>query len=237
MQDTRIENDEAVNISNPLENAADQGVEQDHLESQSPEQVSDPALDESEARPQKIEIQVSMPVKVRDFNDVKEAVAEHAAWIESVVNPRKDIRSGRANFKGADLSGYNLAGVDLRGATFTGCTCRGTIFTGANLSGANFIRADLSGADFRGAKLKRAQFEHAVLLGADWDDAITDQANFRYAKRDTKDDLAPEPADECSDTGGADITGIVQNDDATDSCESLAAAAASVGSEQALQDE
>lgn len=189
MQDSSSQETQTPEELLSSENADNQGFgENDDSKTEAElvlEGASEAGETEEKENSKKMDIFISPPLKIRNFDDVKLAVEDHAAWIESVVNPRKDIKAGRANFKGSDLSGYNLAGVDLRGATFTNSICRGTIFTGANLSGAHFNRADLSGADFRGAKLKRAQFEHAILVGADWDDAQLEHANFRYAKRDS----------------------------------------------------
>jgi len=118
-----------------------------------------------------LDIPVSKPIKVETMDDIQQAVDRHADWIESVINPRSTIVGGRANFRGAELSGYNLAGVDLRGANFSGCTLRGTVLSGANLNGANFSGAVLTGADLRGAKLRRANLDGTDLRGADWDGA------------------------------------------------------------------
>lgn len=117
--------------------------------------------------PKHYEIPVSKPLKITSQEDLSAAIASHRTWLESVLDPKKNIVGGRANFKDADLRGYDLSGVNLSGATFTGANLEGTDLTGGNFTAADFSHANLKGAKVAKTRFKRAIFHHANLIDAD----------------------------------------------------------------------
>jgi uncharacterized protein YjbI with pentapeptide repeats len=80
---------------------------------------------------------------------------------------------GKANLKGAKLSGADLSGSNLSGAILTGADLSkadlsSTYLRNANLSGANLTDAYLNGANLTGANLTDADLSDAELSGTIW---------------------------------------------------------------------
>lgn len=97
----------------------------------------------------------------------------------------RDISAFRADFTGADLSGFDgergkflravlsdakMARARLTEADFTGATLLRVDLTGADLRRARLNSADLSEADLTGARLEGADINRARLSGAKWID-------------------------------------------------------------------
>jgi hypothetical protein len=121
-------------------------------------------------------IEPSEPRLVETEEDLREILRLHEAWMNSVLDPKRETGSGRANLKGANLQGFdiryqNLSCADLREANLIG----------ANLEGANLVSAKLQGANLQGANLKNAKLRRAQLDHADLRDADMDHADWRGA--------------------------------------------------------
>jgi hypothetical protein len=85
---------------------------------------------------------------------VNEVLIRASAAVRSTV-----ARTGRVDFRGADLIGTDLRRTDLRAATL-----RGAYAIGANLTGVDLSRTDLIGADLRGAVVAGADLRHALFV-------------------------------------------------------------------------
>jgi uncharacterized protein YjbI with pentapeptide repeats len=72
-----------------------------------------------------------------------------------------------ANLRKADLSGAVLRGANLRGANLRGADLHGAYLDRANLSGADFSRANLSGVDLSEVDLSEVDLSGANLSGVD----------------------------------------------------------------------
>ena len=131
---------------------------------------------EEEDKNAHLKIPVSLPVAISCREDLDKIVAEHRVWLDSVVHPKKKMVGGRANLKGADLSGYDLRGINLSGATMIGVN-----LANADMSGSNFTAADFTGANLKGANLANARLRRAVLKDADVSDANLTDVDFRQA--------------------------------------------------------
>ena len=91
--------------------------------------------------------------------DINHILQEHINWLHS------NGRDGRrANFRNADLQGYNLTNLQLTEASFRG---------------ANLSNASLSGSDLRGADLSEAIFENTDLRNANLASAVMNSADLR----------------------------------------------------------
>ena len=121
-------------------------------------------------------IEPAEPKDVQSPEEFKEILRLHESWMNSVLEPKREVGTGRANLRGANLQGFdiryqNLSCADLREANLMG----------ANLEGANLISAKLQGANLQGALLKNAKLRRAQLDGADLRDADYEQADWRGA--------------------------------------------------------
>ncbi|MFK7825305.1 MAG: pentapeptide repeat-containing protein [Oligoflexales bacterium] len=116
---------------------------------------------------------VSEPVSVKTREELEKVLKGHRAWMEKVLDPKEDTHAGRANFKGADLSGFDLSGQTLKCADFSNANLEGTSFSYSDLASCDFRDAKLIDTVFRGANLKRANFE-----GTDVSRAILDEADL-----------------------------------------------------------
>jgi len=121
-------------------------------------------------------IEPSEPKEVQSQEHFKDVLRLHEAWMNSVLDPKRDVGTGRANLRGANLQGFdiryqNLSCADLREANLMG----------ANLEGANLVSAKLQGANLQGANLKNAKLRRAQLDGADLRDADYEEADWRGA--------------------------------------------------------
>lgn len=121
-------------------------------------------------------IEPSEPRPVESEEELRDILRLHEAWMNSVLDPKRETSSGRANLRGANLQGFdiryqNLSCADLREANLMG----------TNLEGANLVSAKLQGANLQGANLKNAKFRRAQLDHADLRDADMDHADWRGA--------------------------------------------------------
>jgi uncharacterized protein YjbI with pentapeptide repeats len=99
-----------------------------------------------------------------------------------------------SNLKDANLAEVNLEEANLGGANLTQSILDGANLTRANLFGVNLQGAGLPGACLRRAHLERADLTGACLKGAILEGAILKEAklagaNFRDAKRLTKEQI------------------------------------------------
>lgn len=134
------------------------------------------------------EIPVQETEVLETQEDLEAVLAHHQKWLESVLQPEKEIQGGRAQLADQDLSAFQLSGLNLRGAQLSGtkfhqmelfavdfstaclkgaefshCDLTGSLFKRADLSGAKFIHCQLANTDFRRAKTPRCQFDHSDL--------------------------------------------------------------------------
>lgn len=94
-------------------------------------------------------------------------VRAKASSEKNIVSGKKNARSHRSDYFGADLRKTNLIGADLRGACLIA----------ANLRGVDLSYADLIGADLRDADLSGANLTNSIFLT---------QAQINSAKGDSK---------------------------------------------------
>ncbi|MEI8027511.1 MAG: pentapeptide repeat-containing protein [Pseudomonadota bacterium] len=121
-------------------------------------------------------IEPAEPKDVQSPEEFKDILRLHESWMNSVLDPKREVGAGRANLRGANLQGFdiryqNLSCADLRDANLMG----------ANLEGANLVSAKLQGANLQGAILKNAKLRRAQLDGADLRDAEYELADWRGA--------------------------------------------------------
>ena len=76
--------------------------------------------------------------------ELSEVLVLHKKWLMG------EDGGGRANLRGADLTGANLTGANLRDADLGRANLRGANLGRANLRGANLRDADLRGANLGG---------------------------------------------------------------------------------------
>ena len=124
-----------------------------------------------------LEIQIEDIPQISSQEELDEVVKKHQIWMESVINPRRAIASGRAVLRGCNLSGLSLKNANLSCADFSGAQMVGCTLTGGNFSRAKFLDTNLQGADMRNAKFKSTDFK-----GADLRDCDTEGAEFLQAK-------------------------------------------------------
>ena len=96
-----------------------------------------------------------------------------------------ELKEGRKNFPGVDLSGLRLANIDsdfdLNGCNFSGANLRECIITDCELDGTDFSGADLRNAELRGCTgigtmmdatfLENALFEECNLYSSSFENA------------------------------------------------------------------
>ena len=140
-------------------------------DSEKKEAIADAETEEN--KPPSQTFAVSKPVSVKTREELEKVLKEHRAWIEKVLDPREDTHAGRANFSGADLSGFDLSGQTLKCADFSKANLEGTSFSHSDLASCDFRNAKLAKTIFTGANLKRANFE-----GTDVSEAILDEADL-----------------------------------------------------------
>ena len=100
-------------------------------------------------------------------NELKQILALHREWLETV-----GVKGARANLHEANLRGANLRGANLRWAYLCGADLHEANLCGAYLCGAYLCGAYLCGADLHGANLCGAYLCGAYLSGANLTDAI-----------------------------------------------------------------
>jgi uncharacterized protein YjbI with pentapeptide repeats len=81
------------------------------------------------------------------LKSTSELVRAKASSEKSTASGKRNARSHRSDFFGADLRKTNLIGADLRGACLIAANLRGVDLSWADLIGADLRDADLSGAD------------------------------------------------------------------------------------------
>ena len=90
---------------------------------------------------------------------VSDIVLEHERYLQG------DWFARKADFRGVDLSFYNLSGLDLRGVDFSYAKLEYTIFKEANLDESNFTGALLKYSNLDSASVKHVNFNRADLDG------------------------------------------------------------------------
>jgi len=110
------------------------------------------------------EIKIPQDARKVKRSDIKDIIAAHAVWLESVVNTQTTIKGQRAFFHEADLNGFDFSGLDLRGIVFSEAILIGANLSKCDLSFANFENANLTGANFQNSKLNHTKFKGAILI-------------------------------------------------------------------------
>ncbi|HZW19830.1 pentapeptide repeat-containing protein [Noviherbaspirillum sp.] len=104
-----------------------------------------------------------------------------------------ELKEGRKNFPGVDLSGLRLSNMDsefdLSGCNFSGANLRKCIITDCELDGTDFSGADLSNAELRGCTgigtmmdatcLENVLFEECNLYASSFENARLGNGNVR----------------------------------------------------------
>lgn len=140
------------------------------------------------------------------FDDWRDLLDAHRAWVESGGNSGSPADLRRLNLSGFDLrnvclSGADLTGADLRGVDLNGADLQKACLVDARLPGANLTGARLSGADLTGADLTGADLVRADLRAATLRQAVLRDANMMDA--DLSDALGLLPGQ----LGGANTAG------------------------------
>ncbi|NRA44610.1 MAG: pentapeptide repeat-containing protein [Oligoflexales bacterium] len=149
------------------------GINQTESEQALQKQDNEPLREEQENKQPDQTFTVSEPASIKSQEDLEKIIKEHRVWMESVLDPKTNTHAGRANFSGADLSGFDLSGQTLKCADFSEANLEKTIFSYSDLASCDFRNAKLSGTVFTGANLKRANFE-----GTDVSTAILKEADI-----------------------------------------------------------
>ncbi len=121
-------------------------------------------------------IEPTTPSIIETEEDLREVLLRHEAWINSVLDPKRQVSEGRANLRGANLQGF-----DLRYRNLSCADLRDINLMGANLEGANLVSAKLERANLQGANLRQAKFRKANLTEADLRDSEIESADWRGA--------------------------------------------------------
>lgn len=114
-----------------------------------------------------------------DKEQLDNAIALHAQWLESGGQEGR-----RADFEDADLRQADLRGVDLSYASLAGANLERAELAGARLANANLSSAALGYADFTDANLVSANLERAFAIGADFTRADLTKANLNLTRLD-----------------------------------------------------
>lgn len=113
---------------------------------------------------------------------------ENDVFRNKLLEERKRIREGGADFEDARLSGIVFRNSRLSGANFSGADLRGAKFFRTAVEAGNFMDADISGA----------VFEESLLLGTEFVYSIggirVNETNFSQMHRPKSDDIPVRPS-------------------------------------------
>src|SRR5579871_4649289 len=92
--------------------------------------------------------------------DLREAVEQHASWLESAGEA-----GARADFSGKHLEGADLVDARLSGSVLLKTSLKGADLTLADLRGATLVQASLTNANLLGTRFDQADLQAADLRG------------------------------------------------------------------------
>lgn len=93
--------------------------------------------------------------------DLREAIEQHASWLDSAGEA-----GARADFSSKHLEGADLVDARLSGSILLKTSVKGADLTLADLRGATLVQANLANANLLGTKFDQADLQAADLRGA-----------------------------------------------------------------------
>ena len=135
------------------------------------------------------EVEITHTTELRDDEHLKEVLAKHLLWLDSILDPKSEIHGGRAHLNGITIKDKELASIDLRGADLKKSYFENVDFSGSNLATADLGESTFKSCTFQGTKLRRVIFHKTLfdqcdLRGADLKETELTSVNWEDCQMD-----------------------------------------------------